>query len=139
MLKQVVIIDDHDGDLLFGRMMVERSRVAARVRAFETAQDALAYLQRPEARDVDLILLDINMPVMNGYEFLAAFEAVRDATAPQAAVVMLTSSPDPADRQRAVEFPSVRDYLIKPVNPSHIQQVVQRIFGPAAAAGSEPP
>jgi CheY-like chemotaxis protein len=65
--RQVMLIDDSETDLLYGRLMIERAGIAERVIAFDTAQAALAHLQRGEGHAVDLVLLDINMPVMNGF------------------------------------------------------------------------
>lgn len=127
MLKQIVIVDDHDSDLLFGRIMVERANVASTVMTFEDARDALRHLGQPEGRDAELILLDINMPGLNGFEFLAAFEQLRRSGAARAVVAMLTSSPDPRDRERALGFASVVDYLVKPIDIDRVRGVVQRI------------
>lgn len=134
MLRQVLIIDDHDSDLLFSSLMVEHAKVAATVTTFEDATEALRYLQQPAGQSVDLIFLDINMPRMNGMEFLAAFEKLRLGAASPAVVVMLTSSPDPRDREHAMAFASVRDYVIKPVDAEQVKQVVNRVFGPVHRA-----
>lgn len=128
MLKHLLMIDDSDSDLLYGRFVVERAGIAQRVTTFESAQDALAFMLQPEGSDVDLILLDINMPVMDGFQFLQAFESRRTGGAPQApVVVMLTSSPDPVDRERAFSFASARDYLVKPITVEDALQLMKRL------------
>ena len=134
MLKEILIIDDHDSDLLFGRIMVEHAHVASLVTTFEDATQALVYLQGPAGAQVELILLDINMPVMNGFEFLAAFTATCFGASSPPVVVMLTSSPDPQDRTRAMSFAAVRAYVVKPIDVGQVQQVVQSIFGVAGTA-----
>ncbi|EHR70365.1 response regulator with CheY-like receiver, AAA-type ATPase, and DNA-binding domains [Burkholderiales bacterium JOSHI_001] len=116
MLKRVMLIDDNDADLLYTRIVLERSGAAQEVLAFESARDALAALSARPGPDVDLILLDINMPGMNGFDFLRSYEQLPPAQRGQAVVVMLTSSPDPADRERAASFGSVKDYVVKPLD-----------------------
>ncbi len=117
MLKTVVVVDDSDVDLLFARIMLERSGAVRQLLTFESAPAALDFLAGAQGRAVDLILLDIHMPGMNGFEFLRRHE--QDCAArgqPAVPVVMLSSSPDPADRARAAQYRCVRDYLVKPLD-----------------------
>lgn len=115
-LREVLVVDDSDADLLYAQLMVEGSQVCDRVRTFDTALDVLEYLQRIEGHEVDLILLDINMPEMNGFEFLAAYHKLHSAHQARAVVVMLTNSPDPADQARAQAFECVKGYVVKPID-----------------------
>lgn len=123
MLRKLVLVDDNEADLVFGGIILERAGVAASVLTFDTAVDALAYLAGPEASDVDCVLLDINMPYMNGFEFLEAYEAPVGAE-PRAAVVMLSSSPDLRDRERARAFRSVRGFITKPITLGQAQGLI---------------
>lgn len=135
MRKHLLIIDDHDPDLLYARIVTERAGIAQRVTTIEDARDALAVLRQPEGSDVDLILLDINMPGLDGFGFLRAFETLFEGDQGKApVVVMLTSSPDPSDRQRAFSFASVRDYVVKPVSVKGMLDLVNRLDATDAPA-----
>jgi CheY-like chemotaxis protein len=116
MLKRILLIDDSEPDLVYTRIVLERAKVVEQVIAFDSARDALAWLADPASPGADLILLDINMPGMNGFEFLQAYEQRRGGGALVPAVVMLTSSPDPSDRRRAEAFGCVRGYVTKPLD-----------------------
>jgi len=113
---RVMMVDDNDNDLLFTRLMLQRSGVDYDVLAFERAEQALSHLSDTPDHGVSLILLDINMPVMDGFAFLTAFEALREAHRVGVSVLLLTSSSDPADKARAERFACVKGYLTKPLD-----------------------
>lgn len=128
MLSQLLIIDDSDSDLLCGRVVVERTGIARHVSTQESAKEALTFLQQPDGHDVDMIFLDINMPGMDGFQFLEAFEALSTSGLVKAQViVMLTSSHDMPDRDRAFSFKSVRDYQVKPLSVDEPRHLMQRL------------
>lgn len=111
-----MVVDDSDADLLFARIVLERAQAGFEVLPFESARDALEHLRDTRSDAVDVVLLDINMPGMNGFEFLDAFGVLPSARRRSAVVVMLTSSPDPSDRERALSHPCVRGYITKPMS-----------------------
>ncbi len=115
-LRDILVVDDSDTDLLYTRIILEAAQVAEQVITLGTAQEALDLLQRPEGHRVDVILLDINMPEMDGFAFLRAYDRLHASQQARAVVVMLTSSPDPADRERAMAFGCVKSYVVKPLD-----------------------
>lgn len=131
-LKEVLLIDDSEADLLYTQIVVESAAIARGVRAFDTAVEALAFLQRPEGHEADVILLDINMPEMDGFAFLDRYEQLHRSQQAHAVVVMLTSSPDPKDRARALAYACVKDYVVKPIELDAARALVAVV---RAAAG----
>jgi CheY-like chemotaxis protein len=113
---RVMMVDDNDNDLLFTRLTLQRCGVPCEAIAFTHAQAALDHLRDTPGHGVDLVLLDINMPVMNGFDFLEAFEQLPPASRQGTVVAMLSSSSDPGDRRRAEGFACVRGYLTKPLD-----------------------
>lgn len=126
MPPRVMMVDDNDSDLLYTRVTLQRCGEPCEVMAFERAQDALAHLRGTPGHGVRLILLDINMPVMDGFAFLDAFEALPPGQRGQAVVAMLSSSSDPADRTRALAYTSVADYLTKPLDRTLAANLLRR-------------
>lgn len=127
MSPRVMMVDDSDSDLLFTRLALQRCGVPCEVLGFERAEDALAHLASTPEHGVALILLDINMPVMDGFAFLEAFEALAPQQRGGATVAMLSSSTSPADQARARHFSSVRGYLSKPLGRHEAAAVLQAV------------
>lgn len=122
MAHRVVLVDDSDVDLLYTRLMFQRSGLDVALDACETADDALALLD--DGRPVALLLMDISMPAMDGFELLAA---LAQRPLPPPPVVVLSSSPTPTDEARARAHPIVRAYLTKPVTPAQLRDVMTQL------------
>lgn len=121
----VMLIDDESFDQSLYRRLIARTGLVGEVMSFTYADEALAYLSAPDSRRADVIFLDINMPRMNGFEFL---EAATERLGPEFAkivVVMLTTSLIEKDRERAAAFPVVRCFINKPLTVEHLQEVAQ--------------
>jgi CheY-like chemotaxis protein len=131
-MKTVMLIDDSEADLLYSRIVVGRSGLCDDVLEFDSAQSALAHLGAAAGHDVDMILLDINMPGMDGFQFLQAYQELRGTNHAHAIVVMLTSSPDPRDRRQAEAFNCVRGYIVKPINLDSVRTLHGLLYDSAA-------
>lgn len=118
-----MMIDDNPIDQMLYKRIVARAGVVREVICFSDAEAALARLQATPDNLPDVILLDINMPKMDGFEFL---EAVERIFGPDfcVVVVMLTTSLDPKDLDRAKRFQAVKDYLDKPLTVQKVQDLV---------------
>lgn len=126
----VLLIDDNENDLLFTRIALQRSGADCEIRACERAEEALRLLATEPRYRTDLILLDINMPVMDGFGFLQAFEALPAEQRGHTVVVMLSSSSDPVDRARAAGHACVQGFLNKPLNKTAAAELIQRVHTP---------
>lgn len=126
----VLLIDDSEPDRLYTGIVLGRSGLPYAVRDFESAADALALLAA-EPQPPCIILLDINMPGMNGFAFLDAYEKLPEAHRRNTVVVMLSSSPADSDRQRALAHAVVKDYVVKPLTVPQARRLGEQ-YGPGA-------
>ena len=114
-LGRVMLIDDEAVDQMMYKRILARSGRTEDVVSFTYGQDALDYLVDADSPPVDLILLDINMPRMTGFEFLEAVRARIGMSFDIPVVMMLTTSLNPRDKARAASFEVVRAYVNKPL------------------------
>lgn len=119
-IKTVITIDDEPIDQMIYKRVLKRSGIVENVLDFQLAEQALAWFRTEDHVKPDIVFLDIHMPRMNGFEFLD--EAIAEFGEEFAnIVIMLTTSLDPADRERASQYPLVRDYLSKPLTVENVQ------------------
>lgn len=119
-LGRVMLIDDEKIDQMMYKRILVRSGMTQDIIGFVYAQDALNYLSDPTSEKIDLILLDINMPSMNGFEFLEAAEQVLNLDDGIPVVMMLTTSLSPDDQKRAAQYSAVKAYANKPLAAQHL-------------------
>ncbi len=117
----VLLVEDDPISILLARVRLKQMGVEA-VMSVENGLSALNYL---EVNTPDLIFLDINMPTMDGFEFLNANQKYN--LCPSTPIVMLTSSARSCHRERAMEYVSVIDYLEKPLTHSKIERVLVKL------------
>lgn len=129
MINEIFLIDD-DGLVNFlNQEIIKDAFPEKNVRTFESATDAIDTLKQlaetPNSILPQLILLDINMPIMDGWEFLEAFVQLPKTIIDDCKVVMHTSSIDPRDVEKAKSFNSVTDYITKPLTVQSLSQIFQ--------------
>jgi len=112
----VLVVDDSESDQFISKLMIESYAPNIVVLSAYDGQEALEMLASDECKP-DLIFLDINMPRMNGHEFLEEYNKKHDK---EVVVVMLTTSEQKVDRERAMAYTCVKTYLIKPLDASQL-------------------
>lgn len=119
------LIDD-DFIHQFGmKRMIQKYLPLVGVIEFSNGLDAINYLKMPHEYDEipELIFLDINMPVMNGWEFMEEFVKIRSAIQKKIEIYILSSSTDSHDIQRAKSNPEITGYIVKPLNAESLQNI----------------
>lgn len=116
----LMVVDDDETTHFLYKRIIKRSNLVDDVVFYAWAEDALAHLRRTDTLDIQMILLDINMPRMNGFEFLEAANKEFGGGQIGAAVVVLTTSLNPTDEARAKSFDLVKGYLEKPLTLEQI-------------------
>ena len=126
----VMIIDDNKIDLYVVEIILKKNNFATEVVKMETAKDALNYLtancEHPEKLP-SLIFLDINMPGMNGFEFMDEYQLLPDTIKKDCIIMMLTTSIHPDDMERATHNKYILRFINKPLNADKLWEMFQYI------------
>lgn len=122
-IGNLMVIDDSEEDHFLYERIIRRSNLVEEILFFSWAHEALEYLRQPDSLDVRVIFLDINMPRMNGFEFLETATKEFGSDNLNAVIIMLTTSISESDKFRAESFDVVKGYLNKPLSISQLQQV----------------
>ncbi|MFD2037389.1 response regulator [Belliella marina] len=111
----IILIDDDPINNLINKRLISKMNIADQIEEFLEAEKALERIEQLSIEDNTLILLDINMPVMNGWDFLNEYLKVFEGRKDR--IVMLSSSINFQDRQKAKQYSCVEGFIEKPLTP----------------------
>ncbi len=132
-MKCILLIDDDEPTNILHQIIIEDAGVTGEVKVVQNGLDALEYLKKcknsksSEAVLPDLILLDINMPGMNGFEFLESYQKLPPELRTGIVIVMLTTSLNPYDMEKLNKL-GVKALKNKPLTESILSEILDDYF-----------
>ena len=126
----VMLIDDNEIDNLINQKMIEAADIAEHIYTHTGAKSAIEFLKNVSklpniSEEVlpDVIFLDIDMPLMDGFQFLDEFEKLSEQTRNKCKIVMLTSSINPQDVNKSKKYSYVKEYINKPLSQESLEKL----------------
>ncbi len=127
----VLLIDDDKATNFFNKRVVTKHEGFQQVNTVQSGIAALEYLNAVEnntATKPDLIFLDINMPAMNGWEFLVEFSKLNQKVTNGIKVILLSTSSNPDDVKQSAKNHAVDDFINKPLSLGLLDNVLRNHF-----------
>jgi CheY-like chemotaxis protein len=118
----IVLIDDDPINNLINKRLIKKLEISPQIIEFLEAEKALAFIQDLPTSTKMLALVDINMPVMNGWDFLLEYAPLEGNR--KDVIIMLSSSIDFQDRQKSKKFPYVKGFIEKPLTPDKLRNLL---------------
>lgn len=128
--KNILLVDDDSIANFLIEKIVQSTGLAERIFKALNGREALEVFLSADAEQTTLpevVLLDLNMPIMNGFEFIQAFQSLEFEGKKNILIILVTSSDNPSDIERAREL-GIKYYLTKPISGEMLKGIFSREF-----------
>ncbi|MCE3282834.1 MAG: Response regulator receiver domain protein [Chitinophagaceae bacterium] len=123
---RIFLVDDDHIYQFTAKKTLEAMGFAEQVDVFPDGEKALDFIREHASNPAilpDIIFLDINMPIMDGWQFVEEFQKL-DLGSKKVDLYMVSSSVDEADQERSRKYQVINDYIIKPVGRTRFEQLI---------------
>ncbi len=127
-LNCILLIDDNHADNCYHKIIIDEMNIAERIEVALDGEEALKLLSHKGEAPPELIFLDINMPKVNGWEFLKVYHELPEKQKAKTIIVMLSTSDNPKDLERSKQIKEVGGYKVKPLNEKMLDEILKQHF-----------
>ena len=135
MLDQILCVDDDPITLMLCKKVIIKASFSNEIITSQNGEEALCYFntlkyansENQLEKHPQLIFLDLNMPVMGGWEFLDHFNSADFSEFKNIKVVVLSSTIDPEDLEKSTTYPMVIDFLSKPITLPMLEYIKNKL------------
>lgn len=135
MLNQILCVDDDPITLMLCKKVITNASFTNEIITFQNGEELLNHFNIIKASQIEdkpilhpqLIFLDLNMPVMGGWEFLDHFISAEFSEFNTVKVIVLSSTIDPEDFEKSKKYPMVIDFLSKPISKTMLENLKNKL------------
>lgn len=128
--QNILLIDDDEISSIVSGAILREAKLASNIHMLFNGKQAVDFLTKRSLQDIEavsnpmLVFLDLNMPVMDGFEFLEEFYSNEKFRPVNLKIVVLTSSAHPRDKEKAEKYP-IAGFVTKPLTPNKIKAILE--------------
>ncbi|GAA4313824.1 response regulator [Pontixanthobacter gangjinensis] len=137
MKKSVWVIDDDEIYQLIIKKLIRRSEVFEEQLYFRSAREVLEQLDSSQVFLPDVILLDINMPMLDGWQFIDKLKSRYEDFSCRTTIYIVSSSIAYSDRERAERYPEVSGFISKPMTVEKLRNIGEAIHKKKPGVGTK--
>ncbi|HLF51544.1 response regulator [Flavobacterium sp.] len=130
LVKTIAIIDDDDIFVYITKKAVEQTNIVQQIKVFGNGKDAIDFFkENVDNPDLlpEIILLDLSMPIMDGWQFLDEYSKIKYKIGKKIIIYIVTSSISPDDMRRAKKIDAVSDFIIKPITKDKLIEIIKKL------------
>lgn len=130
-LNSILLVDDDEATNFLHKIVLEEANIAEKIIIALNGEEALKIIRENAQNNIpqpDMIFLDINMPKMNGWEFVEEYQKIETTKNIKLLIIMLTVSLNPDDRKKANNLHSINGFLNKPLTVDVLQEIMDDYF-----------
>lgn len=131
----ILLVDNFDADNYYNDIILKNAGLCNHVKTAIGGIEALEYLEKASKNDPhgtfpipDLLFLDINMPRMNGFEFMEEFKKLDEKLKASVVIVLLTTYLTSEDRTKALQYKEIKELMIKPLTIEAVSKLIEKYF-----------
>lgn len=126
-INTIWVIDDDQFYVFVLKKLITKNNLCSHILSFTNGEEAISHLGEvinSQESFPDLIILDINMPIMDGWEFLEEFINLKHLIEKDIPVYMVSSSINPIDIEKAKTYSEISDYILKPIKMDDLKRIM---------------